>query len=412
MTRPDDHADGTDPAGRAGAPGSGPIEGSERGVAMIMAIVAVTMLGVIVYDFARNSQVHAASTMNVRDEVRAEYLARSSINLSRLLLSVQGVVTNEMRRFHLRPPPLWQFADYFVLSFDDPTSLELMGSLVGVGMEGAEGFGSVDGEMQVTIVDEESKINLNLATQGPVMQQVLGKELLALFLPADYNHMFEDQDSEGDFEDRDDVAAALIDWADSDTNAFGTEGGEDGSYEMGEDPYPRKNAAYDSLEEIMLVKGVDDDFWAAFLDPEPEHPEARAITIWGSGKINPNTADPLVLMSVICAFATDPGVSCDPNNMDQMGQLLRYLMDIKSLMGVPFSNPGKFVRNIGTGAEGIPGVDMNGAEAGNYLTVDSEVFSIYAMGTVGRSRKRLHVVLDMRGPNAMKGGKVLYWRDN
>ena len=279
-------------------------------------------------------------------------------------------------------------------------------------MEGAEGFGSVEGEMQVTIVDEESKINVNLATQGPVMQQVLGKELLALFLPADYDPLFEDQDSEGDFADRDDVAAALVDWADTDTSTFGTEGVEDGSYEMGDDPYPRKNAAYDSLDELMLVMGVDDDFWAAFVDPEPEHPEARALTVWGSGKINPNTADPLVLMSVICAFATDPTVSCDPNNMDQMGQLLRYLMDIKSLLGVPFSNPGKFVRNIGSGAEGIPGVGMDGGAAGNYLTVDSEVFSIYSMGTVGRSRKRLHVVLDMRSPWSMKGGKVLYWRDN
>ncbi len=391
-----------DPQGRSG----------ERGVAMLMAIVAVTMLGVVVADMARNAQVNAASTYNVRDEMRSEYLARSAINLSRLLLSVQGVVSTEMRRFHLRPPPLWQFADYFVVSFDDTSGLELMGSLIGVDMNGAEGFGNIDGDMEVTIVDEESKINLNLANQGPVMQDLLAKELMALFLPTDYDELFEDQDSDGNVRDRDDTVAALIDWADVDSVGYGTQGGEDGSYEMLRDPYPRKNAPYDSLEEIFLVNGVDDDFWAAFVDPEPEHPEARAVTVWGNGKININTADPLVLMSVICAFAQDPSTSCDPNNMEQMGVLLRYLMDIKSLLGVPFSNTGKFIRNIGDGAEGVAGVDINGGEAGKYLTVDSEVFSIYAMGELGRSKKRLHVVLDYRGANAAKGGKVLYWREN
>jgi len=148
------------------------------------------------------------------------------------------------------------------------------------------------------------------------------------------------------------------------------------------------------------------------LSLKPEHPEARALTVWGSGKINVNTADPLVLMSVMCAFSQDPSVMCDPNNMEQMGEMLRYLMDIKSLMGVPFSNPGKFIRNVGAGAEGLPGMPMNAGEAGQQLTVDSQVFSIYALGQVGRSRKRLHVVVDYRGAHAMKGGKVVYWRDN
>jgi general secretion pathway protein K len=236
---------------------------------------------------------------------------------------------------------------------------------------------------------------------------------MALFLPQEYDELFEEANEDGEVHDRDDTVAALIDWADSGTVVYGTQGGaEDASYEMLRDPYTRKNASYDSLEEIMLVNGVDDDFWAAFVDPEPEHPEARALTVWGSGKINVNTADPLVLMSIICAFSRDPSASCDPNNMEQMGQLLRYMMDIKSLLGVPFSNTGKFVRNIGAGAEGVPGVAMNAGEAGRYLTVDSQTFSIYAMGELGHSRKRLHVVIDYRGANAAKGGKILYWREN
>ena len=48
-------------------------------------------------------------------------------------------------------------------------------------------------------------------------------------------------------------------------------------------PYRRKNAPYDSLEELHMVRGVRDDFWATFVDPDPTNPKKRIMTVWGQG---------------------------------------------------------------------------------------------------------------------------------
>ena len=67
----------------------------------------------------------------------------------------------------------------------------------------------------------------------------------------------------------------------------------------------------------------------------------------------------------------------------------------------------------------IPGVPLpNKRSAKQVLTTQSTVFSIYAEGTVGNARKRIHTVVDMEGLDMLdptkavsaSGGKVLYWR--
>ncbi|HXN40481.1 MAG TPA: type II secretion system minor pseudopilin GspK, partial [Myxococcaceae bacterium] len=62
---------------------------SQRGVAMIIAVVAIAILTVVATEFAYNSRVDLQMATNQRDEIRAYYLARSGIGLSRLLLRFQ-----------------------------------------------------------------------------------------------------------------------------------------------------------------------------------------------------------------------------------------------------------------------------------------------------------------------------------
>jgi len=385
-------------------------EREQRGVALVLVLVTVAIMTVFATDFIRSTQVRVLGTLNIRDELRAEYLARSTVNLSRLLLSVQGVVSREMRRFHMRPPPLWQFADYFVLSFNEPGALEMVGSVIGAPMEGAKGFGGLGGSIQVSIVDEESKINLNEAVMGPERQAMLGRMLTALFSPPVYDELFDRTEEGGDLMSRERTVAALIDWADRDETMFGSEGAESNSYEIGRTSVTVKNAPYDDIDELFMVKGIDDDFWAAFIDPEPEHPEARTLTVWGSGKINVNTADPLVLFAVLCTFSQNPARECAPENMDAVFNLIQYMMDVRSLLSVPFANPSRFLQNVGRGVEGIPGMSLDQAGVGKFLTVDSQVFSIYATAEVGKARKRIWTVVDTRGMAAMGGGTILYWK--
>ncbi|MCM8764140.1 MAG: type II secretion system protein GspK [Candidatus Omnitrophica bacterium] len=384
---------------------------NQKGVALIMVLAAIAVLTIITTDFMRITSVYTLGTINVHNELKAEYLSRSAVNLSRLLLAVQGVISREMRQFRMRPPPLWQFADYFVMSFNDPAALQMIGSVIGAPINEAKGFGNLEGEIQVTIVDEESKINLNVAAMGGIWQDILARQLSTLFSPQIYDPIFDESGSEGKKLSREKLIAAIIDYVDSDDIVYGSPGYPEASaYETDEDSPPVKNAPFDDIEELHNVKGVTDDFWAAFVEPEPEHPEARTLTVWGSGLININTADPLVMYAVLCSFASNPVIACSPENMQNIFSLIQYMMDVRSLLGVPFANTSRFVQNVGQGIEGIPGVALNTADVNKYLTVDSATFSIYATGKIGKSKKTMWVVVDTRGANAITGGNVLYWK--
>src|SRR5260370_22253203 len=64
----------------------------ERGIALILAVVAVAVVTAVDTEFAYNSRVDLQLATNQRDEVRAYYLARSGIAISRLLLTFQKQV--------------------------------------------------------------------------------------------------------------------------------------------------------------------------------------------------------------------------------------------------------------------------------------------------------------------------------
>jgi general secretion pathway protein K len=61
-------------------------------VALIIAIVAIAILTAVAADFAYNSRVDLQLAANQRDELRAYYLAKSGVGLSRLLLRFQRQV--------------------------------------------------------------------------------------------------------------------------------------------------------------------------------------------------------------------------------------------------------------------------------------------------------------------------------
>ena len=64
----------------------------QRGVALLIAVVAITILTVVATEFAYNTRVDLQLAANQRDEVQAMYMARSGVALSRLLLRFQKQV--------------------------------------------------------------------------------------------------------------------------------------------------------------------------------------------------------------------------------------------------------------------------------------------------------------------------------
>src|SRR5262249_2210080 len=89
------------------------------------------------------------------------------------------------------------------------------------------------------VMDETGKINPNAAMRKDPSGQTLFQMLQKLPNMTD------------------DIAAAMVDWIDNDKEPFGNGlGAEDDYYGGLNPPYRAKNAAIDSIEEFLLVKGV------------------------------------------------------------------------------------------------------------------------------------------------------------
>jgi general secretion pathway protein K len=174
-------------------------------------------------------------------------------------------------------------------------------------------------------------------------------------------------------------------------------------------PYRRKNAPYDSLEELHMVRGVSEDFWATFIDPSPEDPKKRVVTVWGQGAINVNTANAQTLLAVVCSGALPTTAICiDP--MQAQMFLTGVTMARGMTMGAPlFGSPKDFVSALsGKGqlgpllaAMGMQPVQfLSPAEFQKQITTESKMFSIYAVGIKKgyrrETRVKVHAVIDFR----------------
>lgn len=121
------------------------------------------------------------------------------------------------------------------------------------------------------VADEQGKLNLNKA-EAPVLAALL-RQITGL-------------DSDG----ANAVAFAVVDWRDSDSS-FGHPdfGAEDSDYGGLPKPYDAKDLPFETLDELLLVKGVNRDIF------EKMKPY---VTVFGSGAVNINTTDQEVLSAL------------------------------------------------------------------------------------------------------------------
>ena len=192
------------------------------------------------------------------------------------------------------PPqlPVWGYADRILGAFNDKEASADFAGLGGFDLSLGKNLGLKGGSFEVVIIDEDSKINVNMGASNEIAHIRLAKQLMSTMAPIQYNPLFEQRDSTGNYNDRLSVCSALIDWADPDeqlfscdtTNAPSSNAVEDGWYQLLAKPYRRKNAPYDSLEELHMVRGVTDDFWSTFVDPDPTEPEETPDDRVGAGR--------------------------------------------------------------------------------------------------------------------------------
>jgi general secretion pathway protein K len=400
-----------------------------RGVALIMVMATLSVMTVLLAELTFDASSTLASAMAARDAVQAEYIARSAVNLSRLLIAAEptmrAAIAPLFALMKRQPPqlPVWEFADRILAPFNDEETAKAAAKAMGMDAAQGKNLGMPGGSFELAIVDEDSKINVNLGASNDIAHIRLAQQLMAIMGPMQYAPLFEQRDAQGNTHDRLTICGAIIDWADVDESAFScntqvaaptSAGVEDAYYQLLPKPFRRKNAPFDSLEELHMVRGVGDDFWATFVDPDPQKPEKRVVTVWGQGAVNVNSANPQTLLGMVCSGA--PTAEICTNGQQGQAFLMGVTMARAITMGAPlFGSPQEFIQTMkGEGMLGPMLVKQLGmkpvkflseSEFSKAITTESKVFSMMAVGVVRGYKRdvrvRVHAVVDFRQAPAL-----------
>lgn len=397
----------------------------ERGVALVIVLSSLALLAVMLTEFQDETSADLGNALAERDGLKAEYAARSAINLSRLLIATEPTIRKAVAPLFMAmrqaPPqiPVWEYADQILGAFNDKEGAKRFKALASVDLAEGKGLGMEGAGFDVAIIDEDSKINFNLGARGDTFsKQRLAQQIAGLLQGPQYDPLFDERDAQGEYNSRQQICSAVVDWSDFDQEGFSCDLSgnfaasppEDSYYQLLDVPYERKNAAFDSLEELHLTRGISDDFWSNFVEPGGSDPRKRVVTVWGGGKININTANAQATYGVVCGNAVQGTKMCE--DPVEAAKFLGVLGMVKMFTaGVPlFSSPKTFVNALkGKGPVGqamalmeLEPVELTSdEELMKQIDSQSHVFSIYATGysQSGKRRtvRRIHAVVDFRG---------------
>lgn len=432
---------------------------SQRGVALIIAVVAITLLTVVATEFAYNTRVDLQLAANQRDELQATYMARSGVSLSRLLLRFQkqvdqtpipniggmlsqltggaggagaGAAAGGQQPASSLNLQLWKLArvDCHMLKgleagglredeeedekSDAPPPLddeegELSAELA-LGPE-RRSFGTFAGCFLATMQDEEEKLNLHRLNAGSGDALPTAMRMMDLLGDKRFEFLFSREDANGVRVNPQDTILAIKDWVDEDqvqsalnmadpVNPLSSGFSDENSPYSRYDPrYEAKNARFDSMDELYRVHGVSDRFMAAFRDRLTVYPDVNS-------KPNVNTDDPMMMYMAILS-AADPARP-DPRLRDPVF-VQEVITRIRAARAFSFMGMG--VADFVTAIEAA-GIAVNPAlkanVAGNRLLGDkSNTFSIKSVGEAGSVQKTITAVIKL--DNGL--GQLLYWRE-
>lgn len=381
--------------------------GDRRGIALIVVIGTIMFLTALVTDISFGARVRFLTAAHERDEAKAYWLAVTGVNLYRLVLVANKQMgDNEMLANLGLGDSLWQTLPFintgllrmFIasdgdLEEDELSEFEQSGqvseevreeSVESTTRFGSRNFLDFDGDFMAAVEGEECGININkLASRSPddrPEDTTTGKQLVGLMSGEENDQWLRDRSL-----DRLDLIGNLADWVDADTNVSSGKGGyEDDFYNDQPQPYLSKNARFDTLAELRLVEGWQDDVFDRW---------GEQLTIYGNGKINITCADDVVIAGLLQAHLTPRPTDSE---VAAIIALIREYMATAS-----FRSGADFVSHLQN-----QGFTPDSTLAGE-VSIKTNVFTITSTGTVGDANVQVTAVVDYTSSSE---GTVLYWR--
>ncbi|HEX7524074.1 MAG TPA: type II secretion system minor pseudopilin GspK, partial [Candidatus Deferrimicrobium sp.] len=217
---------------------------NEKGIALLVTLLILVLVVALAHEVFRIGAQSAQTGAYGRDSIRCILLAEGGTGAARIALRVDA-------------------RDNQYDTLDEIWSRNALPITLG------------DGEVLVTIEDEERKIDLNRLMlpngNAPDEKRLAVFQRLLDTLGIDRA-----------------VADAVVDWLDNDENP--RVGGAESPYYLGlPNPYQAKNDLFDTIGELRLVRGVTSEVF------EKLRP---FVTVSSSGMVNINTAPKEVLMSL------------------------------------------------------------------------------------------------------------------
>lgn len=327
----------------------------KKGVALLMVIWILMLLTVIVTEFCYTMRSQTNITRNLKESTQAYYVAQAGINRA-----IAAVIKDQMAPANNRSEE--------EAALDDDQSPEWR---INTEMPPIE-FGQ--GSFTVRIQNESGRVDLNRA--GP-------KILRAVLKGFDL-----------DEEHRDTIVDSILDWRDA-NDRHRPNGAEDKYYQSLDPPYACKDADFDSVAELLLVKGVTPEIFYSGLEqittvlPAAGDKDGDDKTIeedFDFNRVNINAATPAMWRLL-------PGMT--PELVEAVEEFRKE---------DEFRSKSQLVEVLGGEVYG---------KIAPYIDFDSlSYYSISAVGGVSGSGSRqgieVTIVLD---PEADKGYQIISWRD-
>ncbi|MCB9638039.1 MAG: general secretion pathway protein GspK [Myxococcales bacterium] len=413
-----------------------------QGLALLMVLSLLVLATTLTLELQYDARVQLQMAANSRDALRAEYLAKSALEFTHLLLSfehkfrkIKGTFKAGIKQLLGSRPEMAMLLNRFQLWSLVPVNSDLIKSIAGgaygrakrkegdetKGRSSDQGqlypFGDFSGRFSASLTDESAKINLNHFYNAREAA-VLRKQLEAIFAPPRYNPLFENPRADGTRITRQEQISAIQDWIDPDNRVAGeASNSEDTKYRYDEKGYYTKNSYLDSVKELRLIYGVDDIFYQTF---------GHLFTVYGPLRINIQQADINILRGLVMAHGRpkppfDQSIFLQPVFL----QFIQAMDTWRNYIGFEDDNaffnwcenpnilPSNLTQGLGAtnlqqqiNPQQLPRFTM-ARNTGITLTTDTDLFRVEAVGQVGRVQRRINAVIFMEPRGARK---VYFWQ--